>query len=244
MGTEKETQGHKKMLQYVEDLKRNKRFLRDLSKYKKYSKNIDTAFNNGFYNLIEKYQQLNKNTKKFIKKYEKDFERITSKIAENYGLDRNLLGFITWSMNEKVNRFSNYYEDYLDMCIYDDSNDYSDSDHPDLPMLLNPVRRNHLQAYPVSISIHKFASKRDVLDYIEKKWDSIYNNILSTYTDGKRVRFRKRKLERKIVDFIWNNKNRKVQEIKELLDKEFLGNGLAYYEIHKIIAIEKVRRYE
>ncbi len=33
-------------------------------------------------------------------------------------------------------------------------------------------------AYPVSIKIHRLASKRDALDFIEKRWDYIGKNNL------------------------------------------------------------------
>ena len=47
-------------------------------------------------------------------------------------------------------------------------------------------------AYPVSIKIHRLASKRDVLDFIEKRWDYIEKNYLELYR-GKLYKNKRRK---------------------------------------------------
>ena len=237
---DKETQGHIKMLQYIEDLKRNKRFLKIFREYNKQASK--EGFNNIFF-IIEEYEKLNKITKKLLKKYERDFEKITLKMAEEYGLDNNLLGFIYWSMDKTLSK-GNHYDSYLDMCVYNDNNDelLGYTTLPDVPLILNRIRRNHLRAYPISIDIHKYASKRDVLDFIEKKWDWIYTNNLGSYTDYEKVRFRKRKQSRELIDFIWDNRRLKAKEIKKLLNDKFPSNHLVYYEISKIISIEKSRR--
>ena len=239
---DKETQGHKKMLQYIDDLKRNKHFLKKWRQYRKLSKSyFDDDFGNGFELLIKKYTELNKITKKFLKKHSKSFEKMTEKMAEEYGLDMNLIGFVYWSMDKKLSEH-NYYEDYLDMCVYNDYNDkYLAWDYLDLPLIFDQARKKHLIAYPVSIDIHKYATKRDVLDFIEKRWERIYTNNLSGYTN-KKVRFRKRKQNRELVDFIWNNKQLKAKEIKKLLGIKFPENTLAYFEINKLVSIEKQRR--
>jgi len=238
--TEKTTQGHQKMLQYIEDLKRNKPFLKIFRKYDKQSS--EEKIDNVFF-IIKEYEKLNKITKKLLKKYESDYEKITVKMAEEYGLDSDLLNYIHFSLDKKLNK-CNLYKNDVDMCVYNDNYDESLGYRtlPDVPLILNRVYRNHLRAYPISIDIHKYASKRDVLDFIEKKWDWIYKNNLGFYTEYEKIRFRKRKQNQKIIDFIWNNKRLKAKEIKVLLDKEFPHNGLVYYEINKIISIEKDRR--
>lgn len=243
---DKKTQGCKKMFQYVEDLKRNKHFLRDWKKYKESLKSINSDdFWAGFDLAVKEYEKLNKKTQKFINKYQGDIEKITKKMAENYRLDANLLHYIDFSFHKELNK-SNLYEDYLDMCVYKDDYDerFGYSTLPYLPLLLDPDYKNHLRVYPISIDIHQFASKRDVLDFVEKRWERIYTNNLGPYTDYEKVRIRTRKLNQEITDFIWNNKNLKAKEIKELLNKKFPNNNLVYYEIHKIIAIEKIRRNE
>ncbi|MEK7124470.1 MAG: hypothetical protein AAB877_02185, partial [Patescibacteria group bacterium] len=73
----KETQGHKKMLQLVEDLKRNKRFLRDLKKYRKSRKSFDEdKFTSGLDHLLGEYFKLNDIAKRFFKKYSRYSEKI------------------------------------------------------------------------------------------------------------------------------------------------------------------------
>jgi len=238
----KETQGHKKMLQRVEDLKRNKGFLRDFKKYNKFSNPSGGGFAVSFDLLFEKYMELNEIAKRLQKKYDRNFLKTAEKMAEAYGLDSNLLGFISFSMDKELSKY-NHFEDYLDMCVFEDNNSkYLLFDYTDLPLIFNPAYKNHLRAYPVSIDIHKYASKRDVLDYIEKNWEKIYINCLGEHTDYKPMRFRKRKIDREIVDFIWASKTLKGKEIKKLLDEKFPHNGIIYYEIPKIISIERGRR--
>jgi hypothetical protein len=103
-------------------------------------------------------------------------------------------------------------------------------------------RQSHIRAYPVSIDIHKYATKRDVLDYIEKRW-SFIEDYLGTYTSEK-VRFRKRKMDREIVDYIWENRKVKSKNILELINKKYPDNklNLGYEDVLKIISNEKFRR--
>jgi hypothetical protein len=237
----KETQGHRKMLQRVEDLRRNKNFLKYLKKYEKNSKANDEIIGNGWGKLLNEYLALNDKAERFLKKYHGKFYKSMEGMAEGYGLDDALVGYIR--ALEKQSGYAN--EDVVDMCRWDDSYDKNNSDpfEPNnLPLLMRPRDKIHSIAYPVSIEIHRFAAKNDVLDFIEKNWERIYVNSLGIHTDYKPVRFRKRKLSREIVDFIWDNKSKKGKEVKKLLDEKYPHNGIVYYEIPKIISIERERR--
>jgi hypothetical protein len=108
-------------------------------------------------------------------------------------------------------------------------------------LLVNFSNRVFLQAYPIAICINPMASKRDVLDFVEKRWSWIENNFLRTFED-QAFRGRKRKHKQEILDFIWENRRFRNQIIKEKLDKKFPGNGLVYYEITKLLQQEGERR--
>jgi hypothetical protein len=108
---------------------------------------------------------------------------------------------------------------------------------------LQPNRQLELLSYPVSVGIHRNASKRDVLDFIEKHWVKIDSQLRQSY-DEKAMRARQRKHDQKLLDFIWENRNLSSTEIKKKLDKQFPKNGLVYYEINQIVRQEKKRRLE
>lgn len=246
---EKETQGSRKMKQYLEDLKRNKYFRKELNKYLKlYDKESDNFPRKPdiIDNLLNKYSELGKITKRALKKYTRNScEKITKKLAEKYSIDNRLLSYITFSIITKgMLKIDPNAE--IDMCclkdIYDDNFGIEHGSFQEFPLILRPAEQNHYIAYPVGIGIHRYATKRDVLDYIEKKWLQI-EACLFSYNE-KKVRIRKRKYNRGLLDFIWENQNMDIKKLKNSLDKKFPRNGLVYYEIYKIINIERKRRMQ
>jgi hypothetical protein len=105
---------------------------------------------------------------------------------------------------------------------------------------LDAYEQTHIRAFPVSIDLHRFATKRDVLDFIEKRWGFIEEALAKNGSERKR--FRQRKLNRKLTDFIWERRDLSREEIASEVKKEFPNSGLMYYEISKIISDEKRRR--
>jgi hypothetical protein len=99
-----------------------------------------------------------------------------------------------------------------------------------------------LRAYPVSLGIHKYATKRDVLDYIEKRWNLIQSYV-EIYRD-KEKRFRKRKYDLEITDFIWENRETPARELADKVNEKFENVNFIYSDISKIISLEKIRRKE
>jgi hypothetical protein len=232
---------------YLEDLKRNKYFCKELNKYIKAKDKLDAQHprkEDIIDFLIDEYIKLGKITRKALKKYKdgKDIE-IIKKLSQKYSLDGELFSYITFPILTK-NLLSESPNAEIDVCClvdnYDKNFDKHEA-HPEFPLILDPLQQIHFRAYPVSIDINRLATKRDILDYIEKKWPDIKAG-LSNYRE-KDVRIRKRKYDQKILDFIWENKNLKLSELKKNLDKHF-HNDLVYYEIQKIISLEKVRRRE
>ncbi len=242
---EKETQGHKKMIQYIEDLMRNKHFLKNFNKLRKElgSDEIgerDERLSGLMSDLYGDYIEMEKLMRAIDKRMRTRSTRIYEKMASIYGLDNDLFQEIEF---DKIRGKDDIQlGDYADFCqVIDKLNDeYDMANYPPLPISIDYRKQRHIAAYPVSIDIHQFATKRDVLDFIEKRW-SLVEEYLENYRKGK-IRFRSRKIPRKIADFLWDNRQLNSSELKKLLDKNFSDNRLAYYEIHKIISQERKRR--
>jgi len=224
-GTYEESQGRRKFTQYIEDLKRNENFRKDFNKLCKIS--------------------IRENKK---------FEKEATKVMRKYGITYGTLEGLGYYIDDKeefnwgsLNPRSLICDDY-DMCMIVDTfqlkygkkyqkinKEYWNEDFdPEI------IIKSYLSSYPIGINIHKFASKRDVIDFIEKRWPSI-NAFLKTYRE-KPKRIRKRKLSRKLADCIWENHNLPVKKIKQIIDEEFPHNGLVYWQILKIKNLEKKRR--
>ncbi len=237
----KETQGHKKLQQYLADLKRNKHFMAKVKQLRKLTKNSDKDKRvKQFEVILDKYKAL---SEEFMTLFPEDdyipHWKIYDEIAEEYGLDDELMHGI---LLEDIMGKSDYLGEVCDLAVMRDTVDLLL--HPEdawMPPMINHRLQTFVSAYPVSINIHKFATKRDVLDYINKNWDIIVS-FIEDYRENK-VNFRQRKLDRKITDFIWEHKNLSLKELKKELDKSHPNNGLVYNEIGKIISLEKRRRF-
>lgn len=242
---QKTTQGQKKMLQYFEDLKRNKHFKILIKRLEKISEENSKKKDENYEKLMEEfirnYQELDQLLKKRMKLSNKSQEIIMF-IAEEYGLTSEITADPI--VFDFLSKDESKYSIWNDMCAVSDNYDFflNEVFSRPVPIELDTAKQSHIRAYPISIDIHKFATKRDVLDYIEKRWNFI-ESYLEVYRD-KNVRFRKRKIERKVVDYIWENKKEPAKKIVELIAKKFLDNNLnlGYEDILKIISNEKNRR--
>ncbi|MDO8740001.1 MAG: hypothetical protein Q7J54_00310 [Candidatus Woesearchaeota archaeon] len=255
----KETQGMRKIKQYFEDLQRNKHFLKFLRQLKRaYAKSLSTGPEEEKERLI--FDKLMKNRTEFeelIKELceanpRQKIDDIINYFAERYGISEETV-FHLFKLHRPLEEISekgiidiktSWYED---MCFISDSYDEQLNPverpdiYPSVPIEIDKRRQRHIMIYPISIDIHRFASKRDILDFIENRWEVIEDK-LNVYTDEKKKRFRKRKYDRKLLDFIWENKELKSRELIELLNKEFPNHGLVYFEVSKLIQLEKNRR--
>lgn len=240
----KQTQGQKKLLQYLEDLKRNEIFmgklnrLKTISNSKKKNNKGEEKKGNSFNEWLEKYGKYMKWLKK-IKSHKTNLDKIYEQLAEEYGVDVTLLDTLQMIPLLKRGKLMSSYEDFC--TIRDDQDIILNHDiFGDPPIELDKREIYHMMAYPISINIHKFASKRDVLDFIEKRWD-IIENLLEIYRGEKKIRFRKRKLSREMFDFLWDNKSSDAKELTAIFNSKF-KQTLAYYEVYKIIEQERKRR--
>lgn len=252
----KETQGQRKMLRYLQDLIRNKDFQRSLKRYRRISK-IDMP--EGMYpdwtpeqqkehdriddeleEIFDGYEILRKRCKKLFRH---DRFKIAEGIANTYGLDYELLGTLNTLRENKKNKdwLLEHFEFETDMCRFLNIADeeLNPVNKGEEIIYLMPHRQLNLISYPVAVLIHKKASKRDVLDFVEKRWPWI-----KQWMDDKALKYRPRKISQEVLDFIWEKRSLPAKKIKEKLDESFPHNGLVYFEISKIISLEKRRRLE
>ncbi len=252
------TQGQTKMLRLVDDLIRNKMFMRSLKRVIRARKKLHEQYEKGGYNewtkeeraehdfinkelgeIIDEYEKLKRRTRKVL--HDKQY-RAKEKIASEYGLDDYLIELAIARYRKDTHATSNALIEGGDMCrIHGDLDDQiSNFNKGDDWIKLHPRKQIEMIAYPISIAIHRNASKRDVLDFIEKNWWFI--NKPMKESEDKTYRARKRKYDQKMLDFIWQNHSLPSTKLKEKLDKEFPKNGLVYYEISKLIQLEKQKR--
>ncbi len=109
------------------------------------------------------------------------------------------------------------------------------------------LSENERRHYPVSIRISPYASKRDILDYINRFYKYI-SQTQENYKDESvkigRLKTRKDAIKKR-NSFIYEHKHLPTKEIMQLVGKEFGLNSIidcAY--IGKIIALENKKRKE
>lgn len=97
-------------------------------------------------------------------------------------------------------------------------------------------------AFPIAIRISPYASKRDILDYVEKQYPTI-NEFQDLYRNNEikigKIKNKKPQItERNKI--VYNNKDKPIKEIRKILAKNnyFLDDG----HIGKIISLENKRR--
>jgi hypothetical protein len=231
---EKKTQGQKKMKQLLEDARRNSRFTKKLGEVAKSKPLHDVRKLNALYALHRWFLvELETFRKKYLLR-DRTYE-LKRSLCRKYGIDPILFDrLISAFRNGRIEGWDFNEDTSSDMCTIEvqEGIDGLEDIHT---FHLMTVDRIEQEVYPVKIKIHRFASKRDILDFIEKDWSKI-----KPYLQNKRIRGRK--MSREIVDLIWKHRNRKAKEIKTFLDEKYPKNGLVYYEINKILNDEKKRR--
>jgi len=252
----KETQGHRKMLRYIQDLIRNKDFQGSLKRYRRLNKvnmpegmypdwtpeqrEESDRINKELFEIVNGYEVLRKRCKKLLKgsKFE-----IAEYIADAYGLDYELLGVLDVLKENKKEKgwLLERFEFETDMCRFLNIADeeLNPLNKGEEIIHLKPHHQLSLMSYPAAVLIHKKASKRDVLDFVEKRWPWI-----KQWLDDKSLKYKPRKMNQDMLDFIWGKRSLPAKKIKEKLDESFPHNGLVYFEISKIISLEKRRRLE
>lgn len=257
-----ETQGRRKMKRYINDLIRNKPFVKSVKKLLKIrQKDEPTPYkyedmtpeqkskhdyvNKEIGEIIKGYEKLRKRCKKLLRD---DYMKIATDIAEEYGLDGIQIQYIEHLLanNDKKNSDTvKYLEELaeLDMCkvenLYD--TDLNPLNKGEEIIYLDNQRQLLRNAYPVAICIHPRAAKRDVLDFVKKKWLYI-EAAMYDFSEGKKLKYRKRKYSQELRDIIWENRTLPTNRISQILDEKFPNNDLLYFDINKIKSLEKKKR--
>lgn len=227
-------QGYNKFIAYVEELRRNERFKRDFKKIvKMFQDGTDEKIRDkAIFKFLAKYN-IHWGTFEglgYIKEGERFnwgwlFPNIHNHdmcfVKDVYGLS-----YKKWRINKKGERVKNM---DLDVISFIETTKNAEL-----------VEESFRRLYPVAIFIHRFASKRDVLDYVEKEWHRI-EYLLAFYRD-KKYKPKRRKFNQELIDCIWKNRNLPAKQIKKIIDKKFPHNQLVYYQISKIISLEKKKR--
>jgi len=231
---EKKTQGQRKIKQQLEDVRRDKRFAKKLEKI--------TAAKSPYpvrelHILHAKYRWFLGELQAFREKYlfKDPAYKLKKALCRKFGIDPILFDrLLAASRAGRLEGWDFSDASSADMCIIEMQ---EDDDRPEdiHNFHLNSVDAIGRHVYPVKLVIHRFASKRDVLDFIDKNWEQI-----SPYLKEKRIR--QRKTPRDVVDFIWKHRAKKAKGIVPLLKQTFPKAHLLYFDINKILNEEKHRR--
>ena len=107
------------------------------------------------------------------KKQNKLILKLSGKYRLEYDVGSPLFELITGlgsHLNEQVGHELDVFQ------LYDEEDEYLNENYPvdfDIPPSKNATRRAQIRAFPVHMGINIFATKRDVLDFVNKRWDYI-----------------------------------------------------------------------
>ncbi|HEX9804943.1 MAG TPA: hypothetical protein VGA67_04630 [Candidatus Dojkabacteria bacterium] len=133
-----------------------------------------------------------------------------------------------------INQFSDN-QDFISYLDYLDQLDSIKRQEGAKEWLLN----NRKKLFPVHLAISPYASKRDVLDFINKNWNSMKAQ-LNQY-DEKIPQYRAKKYTER-DDFIWENRKLPAEEISRLVEEKFPEQNLTYSDINSILYNLRKRR--
>lgn len=220
------THGNKKIDTYFRDLLRNKQFQEEIKAWRiliakeKWSlEKVERVFN-----LYKEYEKEEVKLKRYLRS--KDSYKLKKEICLKYNLSDNWFSTLTSTHAMSVTSHS------FDTCNLEDWEDRAE-----------PINIHYFHAkfenfdddiFPINIKIHNYATKRDLINFIETRWPDIALHL-------KKKRFKSRKIDNKMLDFIWDNRTLGTKQIKKELDVKFPSNDLVYFEINKIISDERKR---
>ncbi len=106
------------------------------------------------------------------------------------------------------------------------------------------IAKDEIAFYPVALQISPYASKRDILDYIQKIYKTEIKPMQEKFRKPKinigKYRTKKQSIQQR-NNFIYENRNLPKKEIMHLLSAKY-DNYPDYGEIGKIISLETKRR--
>ena len=141
--------------------------------------------------------------------------------------------------------FDNQRGHELDVCeLYDEEDKYLNEQFRrdfDLPPSRKPDERARIMAYPIHMGISIYATKRDVLDFVNKRWEHI-RYMLDCFTNDKPGVIRK-KIKSERDDLIWENMGLPAKEIAEIVNTKFPEENLTYADVNSILYYLKQRKF-
>ncbi len=165
------------------------------------------------------------------------------KFAQKYSLEFDMGSPLLDTLTGKKPKLDEQIGHELDVCeIYDEVDEYLNENFPmdfDIPPSRKPAKRHQLMLYPIHLGINPKATKRDVLDFIAKRWDYI-RYMLDDYESNPKIIRKKRKQKRD--EFIWKNRNMPSEELAELVCKKFPNETLTYADLNSIKSYLRKRK--
>jgi len=217
-----QTQGQKKVIKRIRDLFTNKFFLEE----------IDNIFK------IKNSRKMYSKAWKFAKKYKLKFNML-SPLFEYIASKQYKKAFNKKCIDELERDIEN------DVCIIrDDVDTYLNELFPyefNTPPGKRALSRLEINNYPIRISISPMASKRDVLDFINKRWKYI-GSLLEDYDDGNKLVRKYKKKDRD--EFIWKHRMKPAKEIASMVNEKFPNENLIYSDISSIIYYLSYRSFQ
>jgi hypothetical protein len=226
----RESKDVKKILNYISDLSVTKSFIKDIVQIrKKYLIPID-GFKDEDYEVFEGVQTIPEiwlsQEDDFFDSYLTDKKALMKKYELPFTAGAMLTGYIEANVLG-IPFFAN------GLCTVDDFKSLEES--------LNDfdVANDH----PVLIRVSPYASKRDILHFVEISFKNDIKPLQEKYKK-KGISLGKARSKKKEIkernDFIYANKDLPIKEIRKLLAKKkvFLDDGL----ISKVLSLEKKRR--
>ncbi len=209
----KTTQGNRKMLEREKEIFANEHFQNDLK---------------ALLSIKDKFQ---KNKK-------------LHEIAEKYSIDDSIGSPLFKLSKSPLSDFTRSNDD-LDVCqIYDQKSKEYDlvsmavySKDPD--SFPEEIKKSKYK-FPIHIAISPLASKRDVLDFINKRWFEIRGR-LDLHQEKNITNFRKKPNEQR-DQFIWEHRELPASEIANLVNEKFPNSNLIYSDISSILYILRKRK--
>lgn len=211
------TSGHKKLMNYVQALFEDPKFIEEVNKLRK---KVGIVNGNEFIPLTEAGA-------KRITAYHKGIDDLLLKYKLNY----------MWSdmISMFVNDFTKNGASWGTICELQDVQDLKED-----PLMDSNIKLDD-NAFPLALRISPYASQRDLIDYIKIMYKDTIKPMQDKYLDKevKIGKFRSKKEHiKKRNAFIIKNQHLPAKEIASLVGKEF-GEFLDYALISKIIYLNK-----
>lgn len=211
-------------LQQTQGSKKLWNYFLDLTKNPKFIKDIEE--------IREKYINVSKD-KEIIQPY---FLREAEDIALKYGLDA-ILWYEDIAMYIQDGTLN---QPHVSMCLISDILEEKQDPYSDSTLEIWDT------AYPISLRISPYASKRDVLDYVSRMYN-IYIKPLQKKYKKDEIKIGKAKNKKESIqkrnEFIYENRHLSRKEIMHLIGDKFGANAIIDYGyIGKIISLENKKR--